>query len=86
MVYAVYPGEPFPLGATFDGLGANFALFSQAAEAVDLCLFDDDGTETRYRLPEVDAYCWHGYVEGVEPGRRYGYRVHGPYKPESGPR
>jgi isoamylase len=84
MVYAVYPGAPFPLGATFDGLGANFALFSQAAEAVDLCLFDDDGTETRYRLPEVDAYCWHGYVEGVEPGRRYGYRVHGPYKPESG--
>jgi isoamylase len=74
------PGEPFPLGATFDGLGTNFSLFSQVAEAVELCLFDDEG-ETRYELPEMDAYCWHGYLEEVEPGTRYGYRVHGPYHP-----
>jgi glycogen operon protein len=83
MAHAVSPGEPFPLGATFDGLGTNFGLFSQAAEAVELCLFDN-GSETRYQLPEVDAYCWHGYLEGVEPGCRYGYRVHGPYQPEAG--
>ncbi len=78
------PGDPFPLGATFDGLGTNFAIFSQAAEAVELCIFDDEGAEARYELREVDAYCWHGYLEGVEPGTRYGYRVHGPYKPEDG--
>ena len=83
MVHAVSPGEPFPLGATFDGLGTNFSVFSQAAEAVELCLFDN-GNETRYQLPEVDAYCWHGHLEGVEPGCRYGYRVHGPYQPEAG--
>ncbi len=86
MIPAVSPGEPFPLGATFDGLGTNFSVFSQAAEAVELCLFDGDGREWRYPLPEVDAYCWHGHFEGVEPGRRYGYRVHGPYEPEKGVR
>ena len=84
MVDAVSPGDSFPLGATFDGLGANFSVFSQAAEAVELCLFDDAGNETRHQLPEVDAYCWHGHLEGVEPGCRYGYRIHGPYKPEEG--
>ncbi|HUJ66595.1 MAG TPA: alpha-amylase family glycosyl hydrolase, partial [Acidimicrobiales bacterium] len=84
MAGRVPPGEPFPLGATFDGLGTNFSLFSQVAEAVELCLFDDDGGETRYELPEVDAYCWHGYLEEVEPGTKYGYRVHGPYEPEAG--
>jgi glycogen operon protein len=84
MSLAVSPGDAYPLGATFDGLGTNFSLFSNAAEAVELCLFDADGTETRYPLPEVDAYCWHGHFEEVEPGQRYGYRVHGPYKPESG--
>jgi glycogen operon protein len=83
MVPTVSPGEAFPLGATFDGLGTNFSVFSQAADAVELCLFDE-GRETRYPLPEVDAYCWHGNFEGVEPGCRYGYRVHGPYKPEAG--
>jgi isoamylase len=83
MVLAASPGSPFPLGATFDGLGTNFSLFSQAAEAVELCLFDN-GVETRHQLSEVDAYCWHGYLEGVEPGTRYGYRVHGPYAPEAG--
>ncbi len=84
MVPAISPGEAFPLGATFDGLGTNFSVFSQAAESVELCLFDGDEPETRYPLPEVDAYCWHGHFEGVEPGYRYGYRVHGPYQPEAG--
>ena len=83
---SVSPGEPFPLGATFDGLGTNFSLFSQVAEAVELCLFDDAGVETRFQLPEVDAYCWHGYLEEIEPGHRYGYRVHGPYRPDDGVR
>src|SRR5579875_3533719 len=78
------PGDPFPLGATYDGQGTNFSIFSQAAEGVELCLFDDDGTEERFELHEVDAYCWHGYLENVEPGQRYGYRVHGPYDPERG--
>ncbi len=78
------PGEPYPLGATFDGLGTNFSIFSQAAEAVELCLFDLDGEETRFELPEVDGYCWHGYLEHIEPGQRYGYRVRGPYDPEAG--
>jgi len=78
------PGESFPLGATFDGLGTNFSVFAQSADAVELCCFDDHGIETRYPLPEVDAYCWHGFLEGIEPGQRYGYRVHGAYDPDSG--
>ena len=72
------------MGATFDGLGTNFSIFSQAAEAVELCLFDPDGTETRYELTEVDAYTWHGRLEHIEPGQLYGYRVHGPYDPAAG--
>jgi glycogen operon protein len=88
MVHAPSPGDPFPLGATFDGLGTNFAVFSQAAEAIDLCLFESHGdgklVEQRYPLSEVDAYSWHGHLEGIEPGCRYGYRVHGPYDPEKG--
>ncbi|HWE57501.1 MAG TPA: glycogen debranching protein GlgX [Acidimicrobiales bacterium] len=80
----VSPGEAFPMGATYDGLGTNFSMFSQAAEAVELCLFKPDGTETRYELPEVDAYTWHGYIEDIEPGQLYGYRVHGPYDPARG--
>jgi glycogen operon protein len=80
----IAPGEAFPLGATFDGLGTNFSIFSQAAEGVDLCLFDEGGHESRHPLTEVDAYVWHGYVEYVEPGSRYGYRIHGPYDPENG--
>ena len=80
----ILPGEAYPLGATFDGLGTNFSIFSQAAEAVELCLFELDGSEARFELPEVDAYCWHGYVEHVEPGQLYGYRVHGPYDPGRG--
>jgi isoamylase len=58
----IWPGQPYPLGATFDGSGTNFALFSEVAERVELCLFDADGTETRAELTEVDAYVWHGYL------------------------
>ncbi|MHB1928478.1 MAG: glycogen debranching protein GlgX [Acidimicrobiales bacterium] len=84
MSHPISPGEAFPLGAVWNGLGTNFCLYSQVADAVELCLFDDRGDEARYRLPEIDAYCWHGFLEGVEPGTRYGYRVHGPYRPEDG--
>ncbi|MGI8493102.1 MAG: glycogen debranching protein GlgX [Acidimicrobiales bacterium] len=83
MPYRISPGDPFPLGATYDGLGTNFSVFSQLAESVDVCLFAD-GTEERVPLSEVDAYCWHGYVEGVEPGTLYGYRMQGPYDAEAG--
>ncbi|MBP3976854.1 glycogen debranching protein GlgX [Microbacterium sp. BLY] len=82
----VWPGSAYPLGATFDGQGTNFALFSEGAERVELCLFDDDGTETRVPLTEVDAFVWHGYLPTVQPGQRYGYRVHGPYDPAQGQR
>jgi isoamylase len=81
-----WPGKPFPLGATWDGAGTNFALFSESAQRVELCLFDDDDRETRIEVPDVAAHIWHCYVPGVEPGRRYGYRVHGPYAPLSGQR
>ena len=80
----VWPGLPEPLGATWDGEGTNFALFSEAADAVELCLFDDDGREARLPLTEVTAHVWHGYVPGVAPGQHYGYRVHGPYDPARG--
>ncbi len=82
----IWPGTAYPLGATFDGAGTNFALFSEVAERVELCLFDNDGTETRLDLPEVDALVWHGYLPRVGVGQRYGYRVHGPYDPEKGQR
>jgi isoamylase len=82
----VWPGEPYPLGATWDGTGTNFALFSEVAHRVELCLFDADGNEEHYDLPEVDGYLWHGYLPGIGPGQRYGYRVHGPYEPERGHR
>ncbi|MFA9430049.1 glycogen debranching protein GlgX [Egicoccus sp. AB-alg2] len=79
-----WPGQPYPLGATYDGFGTNFALFSAAADAVDLCLFDDEGTETCVRLSEVTGHVWHGYLPTIGPGQRYGYRVHGPYDPARG--
>jgi glycogen operon protein len=79
-----WPGTPYPLGATYDGVGTNFALFSEVAEAVELCLFDEEGNETRARLPEVDGFVHHGYLLGIGPGQRYGYRVHGPHDPERG--
>jgi glycogen operon protein len=80
----IWPGEPFPLGATYDGHGTNFSLFSEVATRVELCLFDADGKETRVRLPEVTALCWHGYFPDVKPGQRYGFRVHGPWAPDDG--
>ena len=80
----VRPGQPYPLGATWDGQGVNFALYSENATKVELCLFDEQGTETRVPLREQTAFVWHGYVDGLTPGQRYGYRVHGPYEPEQG--
>ncbi|MEO7745885.1 MAG: alpha-amylase family glycosyl hydrolase, partial [Actinomycetota bacterium] len=82
----IWPGKPYPLGATYDGTGVNFALFSEAAERVELCLIDDAGTETRLDLPEVDGFVWHAFVPGMQPGQRYGFRVHGEYDPASGVR
>jgi isoamylase len=81
-----WPGSSYPLGATYDGTGTNFALFSEVAERVELCLFDDDGSETRVDLPERDAFVWHGFLPSVGPGQRYGFRVHGPFDPENGHR
>jgi glycogen operon protein len=82
----LWPGKAYPLGATYDGSGTNFALFSEVAERVELCLFDEDGSETRYTLPEVDGFVWHGFLPGIESGQRYGYRVHGPHDPGNGQR
>ncbi|TDC11273.1 glycogen debranching enzyme GlgX [Nonomuraea longispora] len=82
----VWPGEPYPLGATWDGVGTSFSVFSEVADRVELCLFHDDGTEERVDLPEVDGFVWHGYLPGIQPGQRYGYRVHGPYDPSQGHR
>ncbi len=82
----LWPGSPYPLGATFDGAGTNFAVFSGVAERVELCLFAQDGSETRVNLPEVTGQVWHGYLPGCRPGRRYGFRVQGPYAPELGHR
>jgi isoamylase len=81
-----WPGTAYPLGATYDGTGTNFALFSEVAEQVELCLFDDAGAETRIEVAERDAFVWHCYLPGVGPGQRYGYRVHGPYDPAHGAR
>src|SRR4051794_24055036 len=82
----VWPGTAYPLGGTYDGTGTNFALFSEIAERVELCLFDEAGEETRIPLRERDAFVWHGYLPNIGPGQRYGYRVHGPYDPENGHR
>jgi isoamylase len=81
-----WPGTSYPLGATYDGAGTNFALFSEVAASVTLCLFDADGTEHRVELPERDGFVWHGYLPGVVPGQRYGYRVDGPLDPAAGQR
>ena len=83
-VSEVWPGDPYPLGAVWDGVGTNISVFSSAAEKVELCLFDADDVETRLVLPEIDGYCWHGYIPGMRPGTRYGFRVNGPYDPHSG--
>jgi isoamylase len=82
----VWPGTQYPLGATYDGAGTNFALFSEVADRVELCLFDADGAERRVDLVEVDGFIWHAFLPGIEPGQRYGYRVHGPYDPSRGQR
>ncbi|MEP6853600.1 MAG: glycogen debranching protein GlgX, partial [bacterium] len=80
----IWPGTPYPLGATFDGSGTNFALFSEVAEKVELCLFDADGTETCITLPEMDGYVWHCFLPNIQQGQLYGYRVHGPWDPRKG--
>ena len=80
----VWPGRPYPLGATWDGEGVNFSIFSEGAERVELCLFDEEDSEERVELTERTAFNWHGYVPGIAPGQRYGYRVYGPYRAEDG--
>jgi len=82
----IWPGNPYPLGATCDDGGTNFSLFSEIAQRIELCLFDEQGCETRVDLPEVSGHCWHGYFPEIEPGQRYGFRVHGPWAPEQGHR
>jgi isoamylase len=78
-------GMPYPLGATWDGLGVNFALFSANATKVELCLFEEGGGEVeRIELPEYTDEVWHGYLPDARPGQHYGYRVHGPYEPAAG--
>jgi glycogen operon protein len=81
-----WPGRPYPLGATYDGTGTNFSIFSEVAESVELCLFDDDGSERRVRMGEVDAFCWHVFLPRIGIGQRYGFRVTGPWDPASGHR
>src|ERR1700748_387959 len=85
---SIREGQPFPLGATWDGLGVNFALFSANAQRVELCVFDGDGEREleRIELPEYTNEVWHGYLPDARPGTIYGYRVHGPYAPDAGHR
>ncbi|MBV8950643.1 MAG: glycogen debranching enzyme, partial [Actinobacteria bacterium] len=80
----VWPGRPYPLGATYDGTGTNFSLFSDVADRVELCLFDAAGHETRIELPEQTAFVHHGFLPGVSPGQRYAYRVYGSWTPNKG--
>ena len=81
---SISPGQPYPLGATFDGTATNFSVFSSAADRVELCLFDDDGSEQRIEVDEVDGHVWHTKLNAVHPGQRYGWRVHGPWDPRNG--
>ena len=74
----------YPLGASYDGAGVNFALYSQVAQKVELCLFDEHDAETRIEMTEQNSYVWHNYIPGLQPGQRYGYRVYGPYDPMHG--
>src|SRR5678815_5668905 len=86
---AVYPGHPYPLGATWDGKGVNFAIYTENAIGVDLCLFEsttDDVEKLKIRISEVSHHVWHVYVPGLQPGQLYGYRVYGPYEPQNGHR
>ena len=82
----IWPGKPYPLGATYDGRGTNFSVFSDVAEAIELCLIDEQGQESKVPLAEQTVGCWHGYLPGLGPGQRYGYRVHGPWEPAAGHR
>ena len=82
----VWPGTPYPLGATYDGAGTNFSVFSEVAEQVELCLIDKAGTEERIPLDEVDGFVWHAYLPAITPGQRYGFRVDGPWDPAAGHR
>lgn len=77
-------GSMYPLGASYDGAGVNFALYSQVAQKVELCLFDEHDAETRIEMTEQNSYVWHDYIPGLQPGQRYGYRVYGPYDPVHG--
>ncbi|MCZ2820841.1 glycogen debranching protein GlgX [Modestobacter sp. VKM Ac-2977] len=86
MTTQVWPGSAYPLGATYDGTGTNFAIYSEVAEKIELCLFDEAGNEERIRLPEMDAYVWHAFLPGIQAGQRYGYRVYGPHDPAQGHR
>lgn len=86
IVPEIWPGNAYPLGATWDGSGTNFAVFSENATRIELCLFDDDGVETRIELPEVTAFAHHGYLPGIGPRQRYGFRAHGPWNPRGGQR
>src|SRR5690349_21388001 len=85
----VLPGKPYPLGANWDGVGVNFAVFSEHAQKIELCLFDSMNAtkeSRRIELREQTDMVWHGYLPNVVPGQLYGYRVHGPYKPTEGHR
>ncbi|OBH58654.1 glycogen debranching protein GlgX [Mycobacterium sp. E2479] len=82
----VWPGNPYPLGASYDGAGTNFSLFSEIAEKVELCLIDHHGSESRIPLEEVDGFVWHAYLPNINPGQRYGFRVYGPFDPPAGHR
>ncbi|MDX6312539.1 MAG: isoamylase [Streptomyces sp.] len=82
----VWPGQAYPLGATYDGAGTNFALFSEVADRIELCLLHDDGSETAVELREADAFVRHAYLPGIMPGQRYGFRIHGPHEPTRGHR
>ncbi|MDT5311785.1 MAG: isoamylase [Mycobacterium sp.] len=86
VVSTIWPGNAYPLGATYDGAGTNFSLFSEVAEKVELCLIGRDGVEQRVNLDEVDGYVWHAYLPTVTPGQRYGFRVYGPWDPDAGHR
>ncbi|WP_288295748.1 glycogen debranching protein GlgX [uncultured Bifidobacterium sp.] len=80
----IRPGSMYPLGAHYDGAGVNFSIYSQVADKVELCLFDDQDRETRIEMTEQNSYVWHNYLPGIQPGQRYGYRVYGPYDPNRG--
>ena len=84
MNFIQYPGKPYPIGATWDGKGVNFALYANYATAVELCLFDEDNLETKIEIKERSHHIWHVYIPDISHGQFYGYRVHGPYEPQNG--